>query len=298
MDLVITLGTGLSFALWEEKGGRYYLDQWEKLNCNLAEEQLLDASRLETLLMAIYAKYPYLSEHSLTVALAYGSGLEYRTLSIPKDILYDYDQDATAEEIEDYLLEVFRNYQPSGLEQLYGSYLPCLMAVHPVGQEAVLSLAFMPKQVIDNLRAFTQKHELKLRAISPLAYGLYNALEVPEEGFYLDAQASYLYCNNNLLQVWPKPASLKSEDAVIGEYFARQAARLLGAEAESKQPLKLKPESTDNYVDSLKLDVPLPLSILGGAGCLLPQKQINPKNEEKGGGNSVTHSLRKLFKKE
>ena len=303
MALVINLGTAMNISVIGGDKGSYYLKDSGTMGKNLSDEVLADKEKFTELMDYIYISHPQLKDEDLVISLDYGSGIEYRTVNVPKDSLQDYDKNASEEEIEEYFYDIFRSYQPTGLDQLYERYAPCLMASHTSEQETTLSLAFIPQPILESITEYAEKKKLNLLGIYPFSYGIYNALDDCHALLIMDLEASYLIFSAYGLIVWFKDGLIKTNENNIRDFLVQEAFAHFPIDKDKIKVEEISSLSAVYYCEYLNKMSPLGRFTLSAIGCILPPKQLDRlrnkvNNKIKGGGEGVTHSLRKLFKKE
>lgn len=302
MALVINIGTTMNISVIGGDKGSFYLKDSGTMGKDLSDGFLADKEKFTELMDYIYVSHPELKDEDLVISLDYGSGIEYRTVNVPRDSLLDYDKNATEDEIEEYFYDIFRSYQPAGLDQLYDRYAPCLMSSYVGEQEATLSLAFLPQPVLESITDYAEKKKLNLLGIYPFSYGIYNALDDCNKLLIMDLEASYMVFSAYGLVVWFKDGLAKPAEDKILDFLVQEALSYFPMDKDNVRTEEITSISAVYYCEHLNNMSPLGRFTLSAMGCIIPPKQIDSwrskaNNKMKGGADNVTRSLWKLFKK-
>lgn len=292
MAVVVDFGTDLTVSMVvQEKKYRRCL-ACEALGVSLDRTMLSDHAYVKEIMVELAKRYPELQEH-LIVSYSSGSGIFYKNIGINKDMLMDFDKDASGEEKEDIIFNKLMAHVPDDLKEIYGDYIVSVIASYEEETDIVMSVAFIPKLVVMNLRDVCDELGINLINVCPLEYGLFNVFDDLGKQLILDYGNAVVGISIKGVIVWQKPEHYVYSKDMINAFFAEEAYKVF----RFVDGTSINEMLGDNRYAYLKdfVNIEKSMSVIGaGAVGLLCEYK---GTERKDGSNSVTGSIRKLFAK-
>lgn len=248
---------------------------------------------LERGLSLLAEEEPELRSQPAFVTLSAGCGLQYKAFAISQDSIFTAGRRTPQAEQREALSEACRERQPQGLE---GDWASCVMSAYETDAEFVLSCAYAPADVLEQVKACSWLHVLD---VSPLSYGVWLALDRDREDFGQVAfwlPEELILANGLGLLCWARPEGYPQDDD-SADYLAGSASAFFGTDPAATrrlslpdlQPWLLPGHSGAGLDDGEPLHAALSLASFG-LGLMGGRK--TPK---KGGIKDAAHKVRLLF---
>lgn len=171
--------------------------------------ELIEGPGLKDYLSGLIQSWPVLSSEPVYVTLSSGCGIVYKIFSMAVDSVLVNGSRTTAEDMRAEAREIFLSHLPYGLE---GEYISSVMAEYKNDTDYIISCAYIPKRLVDNIIECFQELNISLLDVYPFIYGIYKALDVQRfSQIVIDLGKDVMLVNGLGMIGWSKPETY-SED--------------------------------------------------------------------------------------
>lgn len=292
LAVVVDFGAGItvSTVVQEKKLSRCLA--CDSLSVQLDKSMLADHNYVKEIMEFLLKKYPEMQDH-LLVSYSSGSGIIYKNIVINKDMLMDFDKEASSEEKEDSVTNKIMEYLPSGLQDIYGDYIMSVITSYQEETDVTLSVAYIPKLVVLTIRDVCSELGINLINICPLEFGLFNVFDDLGKQLVVDYGQAVVGINMKGVIVWQKLSNYAYDRDMLNDFFAEEAYKVFRF-VDGESINEFVESSKYAYLrDSISVEKSMPVIGAGAVGLLCEYKGT----ERKEGSRSVTSSIRKLFAK-
>lgn len=171
--------------------------------------ELLEGPEFKDYLLNLVNSWPALSSEPVYVTLSSGCGIVYKIFSMAADSVLINGTRTTVADMRAEAKEIFLSHLPYGLE---GEYIPSVMTEYKNDTDYIMSCAYIPKNLIDNIISCFEEAKISLFDVHPLVYGVYKALNVQSfSQVIIDLGDDVMLVNGLGMIGWSKPDTY-SED--------------------------------------------------------------------------------------
>lgn len=197
MAVVLNIGHEISITQIKKNTVLEYSDLGP---CDL---ELIEGPGLKDYLSGLIQSWPVLSSEPVYVTLSSGCGIVYKIFSMAADSVLVNGSRTTAEDMRAEAREIFLSHLPYGLE---GEYIPSVMAEYKNDTDYIISCAYIPKKIVDNIIECFHELNISLLDIHPFIYGVYKALDVQRfSQIVIDLDKDVILVNGLGMIGWSKP---------------------------------------------------------------------------------------------
>ena len=296
MPLVVNFGNAVTATYVLSEKGKYYPVFSERIVIDMYEDFLRYRDSFHEVINKIYTKRPYLKKEALIVSVDYGAGIEFRTVQVAKDTLFDFDTRSKERDIEEHILEISNSYLPLGLDGLYEKYESTIMSSFEGETDMTLSIAYIPSIFLDNIKKYCEEEELILSGIKPYIYGLVNSFKHRDRQAVLDAGATFVCFNDSGVMVWPKVKGGAVELSDVYEFLRIESERMYSIDSDSAYTDVVDLANPGLFRDEVYAETVTDGLKASAVGCVLIDR-LGGIVTRKGKKQDVTGKLRELFKK-
>lgn len=220
MAIVVNFGSEISYVVFDKNKVKDYVRVG---SCDLS---VLACDSLKAVLGdMVEGNHDFLNE-PVYVTLSAGSGVVYKTFSIAQESIMVNGSRTTTAEKQAETIELIKKHLPFGLE---GDYVATIMSEYKTDTDYVLSCAYFPKAVLDNIRQCFVEANFSLFDVYSLAYGIYKALDIQKfKQLIIDCGDEYMLVNPLGTLVWAKPDNF-DEDAAK-QFLVEQSKTIYGVD--------------------------------------------------------------------
>ena len=296
MPLVVNFGNAVTATFVLSEKGKYYPVFSERIAIDMYEDFLRYRDSFHEVMNKIFAKRPYLKKEALIVSVDYGAGIEFRTVQVAKDTLFDFDTRAKEGDIEEHILEISNSYLPLGLDGLYEKYESTIMSSFEGETDMTLSIAYIPSIFLDNIKKYCEEEELILSGIKPYVYGLINSFRARDRQAVLDAGATFVCFNDSGIMVWPKVKGDVVELSDVYDFLRSESERMYSIDSDTAYTDVVDLTTQGLFRDEVYAETVTDGLKASAVGCALSDS-FGSSAIKKGEKLDVTGKLRELFKK-
>lgn len=308
MAVVVNFGSEISYAVFEKN------KVTRKVKLGSYSADVIAGDGLKPLLENLIDLYPDVLHEPVYVTFTAGSGVVYKTFSIGQESVMVNGTRTTNIEKQNAARELIDNYKPFGLE---GDYVSTVLTEYKTDTDYVLSCAYYPVSVLENIRKIFAEVKISVLDMQPLVYGVYKALDMQTfRQIIVDCGDELMLVNPLGIIVWGKPADFDKD--IANQYLITQSQISYGIDPAVADTVLVDSYRLVNYlmpgfVNESGADIlgPAVFGIIGKISRKKPKKNAevsinnstdvddgNPmmnQKRKKGGLKDVIAQLRLLF---
>lgn len=284
MAVVLNIGHEISITQIKKNT---VLDYSELGSCDL---DLLEGPDFKNYLSGLLQSWPMLSSEPVYVTLSSGCGIVYKIFSMAVDSVLVNGSRTTAEDMRAEAKEIFLSHLPYGLE---GEYIPSVMAEYKNDTDYIISCAYIPKKIVDNIIECFQELNISLLDIHPFIYGVYKALDVQRfSQIVVELDKDVILVNGLGMIGWSKPETY-SED-MTKNYLISQSQVYYNIDPQIAETFLVDMYDIDTYMlPGFEARMSINPNIVAAFGLLHSTVKLSKENMvKKGGLEDVVAKLR------
>ncbi len=307
MAIVVNFGSEISYVVFDKNKAKDYVRVG---SCDLS---VLACDSLKAILGdMVEGNHDFLNE-PVYVTLSAGSGVVYKTFSIAQESIMVNGSRTTTAEKQAETIELVKKHLPFGLE---GDYVATIMSEYKADTDYVLSCAYFPVAVLNNIRQVFSELKVSLLDVQPLVFGVYKSLDVQRfKQLIVDCGDEFMLINSLGIIVWAKPSNYNED--IAKQFLIAQSQASYGIDPEIAETFfadhyRLSGYMLPGFVNEAGSDV-LGVCAFGLLGKVTRKKSkkgasedltmdsepddynMIPKNKKGGGLKDVIAKLRLLF---
>lgn len=220
MAVVVNFGSDMSYIVFDKN------KVLRSVRLGSCDQELVSGEELKSILSGIVESNPELVYEPVYIILSAGCGVVYKTFTFAQESIMINGSRTTDAEKQASVLELIDSRKPFGLK---GEYVSVILTEYKTDVDYVLSCAYFPKAVLDNIRQCFVEANFSLFDVYSLAYGIYKALDIQKfKQLIIDCGDEYMLVNPLGTLVWAKPDNF-DEDAAK-QFLVEQSKTIYGVD--------------------------------------------------------------------